>query len=197
MSGLLLGKDVRPFRRRGRDIFLRSRQRRPIDSQSTGQGARLGVRKWHASWLPPCWLKAAYFGFCLRPAQIIGRTFGFFIPAKLGPALARYLREAEHRFRGNIAPVRQDGRDDVDRARTLLQGPARLLIGLHAGKDIVDPRRGRIVVEPRRRAPARQKVPPARSRHADQPDERHGHVPHGWQMRVLPASHQSRPNRAG
>src|SRR5262249_37114341 len=60
---------------------------------------------------------------------------------------ARHLRQAQIGFGRNIAVIRQNRRDHVDRAGALLQRPPRFAIGLHAGENIVGARGGGIIVE--------------------------------------------------
>src|SRR5262245_23505390 len=91
--------------------------------------------------------EAAHFRFRLGAAQIVERRLGGLRCAELGAEIALHLADAQHRLGGDIALIRQDGCDDVDRARTLLQDVPGLAIGLHAGEHVIGARRGRIVVE--------------------------------------------------
>src|SRR6516225_8370414 len=98
--------------------------------------------------MEPCSkLEAANPGFGLRAPQIIGRRSRLLGRLKHGAEPPRHLREAQERFRRDIAVVGKDGCNYVDRAGALLQCPPRLAVRLHAGENVVGAGGSWIIVE--------------------------------------------------
>src|SRR5438067_516037 len=91
--------------------------------------------------------EAADVGFGLGAVELVGRLLRRLALAEESAVLALNLGEAHESLSSFIAVIRQDRRDDVDRARTFIEGYACVAIHLHAGENIVGPGACRIVVE--------------------------------------------------
>ena len=85
------------------------------------------------------------FGLCLP--QIFYRFFSRFRRAKHGTKAALDLRKAQHRLGRYILIVRQQRGDYVNRTGALAKRELRIAVGLHASKNVVGARFGRVVVE--------------------------------------------------
>src|SRR6185503_4801219 len=133
--------------------MLRTAHRRSASRSSTPTTARSGANgrsKRRRCSAPVRRSEATHLGFGLGALEIVGGRSCLLGRAEHGAKPPGDLGEAQDRFRGDIAIVRQDRSDDVDGAGALIQGLPCLAIGLHAGKDVVSPGSGRIVVEFRR-----------------------------------------------
>ena len=93
-------------------------------------------------------LKAAHFRFRLRTAQILDRRRACSVERNWAPQLFPATCDMlQHCFGCDVAFVRQERGDDVDRTRALFERMLRLAVGFHAAKHIIDPRGGWIIVE--------------------------------------------------
>jgi len=84
--------------------------------------------------------KTTHLGFGLRTPEFACCRPCLFRQSEHGPETTRNLWKAQERLRRDVAIVRQDRRDHIDRAGTLLQRAPCVAIGVHAGEDIVGSR---------------------------------------------------------
>src|SRR5262245_24081977 len=130
-------------RRTGRSRSVsKSRIRKTACSKATGHSGRRRCDESRGQRS-----EATDLGLCLRAPEIIDRGSRLLGRPEHDAELTGPLRNAQEGFCRNVALVRQDQRDDIDRAGALLQRVPRVPVGLHTGEDIVGARRRRVIVE--------------------------------------------------
>src|SRR5215469_423468 len=65
--------------------------------------------------------EAAYLRFRLSASKVFERSTGNFSRAKFATEIPWHLRHAEYRLRGDVAIIRQQRSNDIDRAGTFLK----------------------------------------------------------------------------
>ena len=94
-----------------------------------------------------CRSETPHFGFRLGAPQIVQRAIGLFGRAKLAAKIAPHLGHAQHGFGGDVAIIRQQRREDIDRAGALIDRLPGFAVGFHAAEHILHPRIRRIIVD--------------------------------------------------